>query len=443
VQARRNFVLGVVNGALFQLADTLSDPTLVIVAVVAHLSASPLLIGLVVPLRFIVWYLPQLWVSGFVQSWPRKLPLYRSMALVRGLLWIGLVAGVFWLDSRAGLLAMFLVALPLIDLLGGISAVSFMTIVAKVIPPRERSAFFAWRLTIGGAMAVAGGLLVRAVLGAGSPLAFPDNFGLVIGLTAIMAVLGMLTFGLTVEPKDEQPPPPASLPAQLRNAQAALATDADFRRFIQMRSLLALAGAATPFYAVYARETFGVPTDYIGLYLAAYTGTALAANILYARISRRLGHRRSMALVSLGGIAMVTLVLLVALLARPLGLTSNQVGLVFVLVFVFSGLRESGIGVVGNSLLLDIAPAGRGPLYVGVAHSVLGLVLLLTAGSGLLVGGLGYLALFGLAALTHLAALWEALRMREAASADHSLSRASTERGKRTMARVPRRPDLS
>lgn len=66
----RNFRLGVINGALFTLAETLMDPTLVMVAFVSALTSSPLLIGLIVPLRNTGWFLPQLYVSTFLESVP-------------------------------------------------------------------------------------------------------------------------------------------------------------------------------------------------------------------------------------------------------------------------------------------------------------------------------------------------------------------------------------
>ena len=73
--ARRNFTLGVMNGLLYITAETVMDPTLVMVAFLSHLTNSPLLLGLVLPIRDGAWSLPQLWVSGYLQSVPHKLTL--------------------------------------------------------------------------------------------------------------------------------------------------------------------------------------------------------------------------------------------------------------------------------------------------------------------------------------------------------------------------------
>ena len=408
---RQNFVLGVTNGALFTLADTLVDPTLVQVALLTSLSASPFLIGLLFPLRNLVWYLPQLWVSGFMQVRPMKLPLYRRTSLVRGVLWIGLTLAVFTLHDPGWLLLAIFLVLPMIDLLGGLSAVSFMDVVAKVVPPRERGDFFAWRLTVGGVLAIGAGLVVRLVLDENGPLVFPQNFGLLFALTAGAAITGMTLFSLVREPAEPSPIPRASLRAQLRQARTVLAANPNYQRFLRMRAALMLAGAATPFFVVFAQTRLGLPASNIGLYLAAYTASGLAASFLYVRISRKAGHQRSAVVMSVAGLAMIGLALAAALLARPLALPAGLLTVLFVLVFILSGLRETGIGVAANSLLLDLAPPGQGPLYVGITHSVLGLVLVLAAGSGLVVEGFGHVALFLVAGVAQLAAVWDALHM--------------------------------
>ena len=80
---RRDFNLGVVNGVLFAGVDTLLDPRLVLVTFASFLTDSHILLGLVYPLSQAGWFLPQLWVSGWFQSRPKALPIYRAMAVIR------------------------------------------------------------------------------------------------------------------------------------------------------------------------------------------------------------------------------------------------------------------------------------------------------------------------------------------------------------------------
>src|SRR4030067_1413425 len=89
---RRDFRLGVIKGALFGLAETLTDPALVLVAFVVALGGSPLLVGLAAPIRNAGWYLPQLLISGRTPSAPRTLPIYARVAVLRLAGW-GVIAG--------------------------------------------------------------------------------------------------------------------------------------------------------------------------------------------------------------------------------------------------------------------------------------------------------------------------------------------------------------
>ena len=84
---RRNYALGVINGALYTLAESLIDSALVLTWFLSRLSAPNVLIGLVVPLRDAGWFLPQLFVARHQARQPYKLPTYSVAALVRCMAW--------------------------------------------------------------------------------------------------------------------------------------------------------------------------------------------------------------------------------------------------------------------------------------------------------------------------------------------------------------------
>jgi hypothetical protein len=188
---RRNFSLGVANGVLFTFAETLINPGLVLVAFVSQLTASPILIGLVTPLRDGAWYLPQLWVSGWLQSQPYKLRLYRLVAAVRLLMWAGMTLAAFTLREPGWLLAAFFLTFGTYALFSGLSGLPFLEVMGKTIPPNRRATFFAWRLFLGGIMGLGASALVRWLLEAQGPLGFPYNFATLFGLGLIPAALGL------------------------------------------------------------------------------------------------------------------------------------------------------------------------------------------------------------------------------------------------------------
>jgi len=80
---RRDYRLGVANGVLFTLGDSLTSANLVLALLVRQLGGSLALVGLLPALQAGDFLLPQLLVGGRLQAMPYKLRLYRRAAVVR------------------------------------------------------------------------------------------------------------------------------------------------------------------------------------------------------------------------------------------------------------------------------------------------------------------------------------------------------------------------
>lgn len=414
-ESARNFRLGVLNGMWFTIADRLMDPTLVLAAFVSALTPSPLWLGLLIPITDGGWYLPQFLLSGYLQSQRHKLALYKRVAVVRIGLWCLLAAAPFVLRSPAALLPAFFVIYTLVCLASGLSGLSYMEIVGKTIAPRRRGSFFAWRLAVGGVVGLLGTLLVRYLVDEAGPLVFPYNFGVLFIGSLVVGVLGLLVMVRVTEPPDEFVLPAATPLMQSRRALEVLKGNLNYRRYLLVRVLLAVAGVAPPFYAVYVQQRLGGPLAMVGVYLAVYTTSNLLSHVVFGRLSGRLGNRRTLVVATWAGLAMTLGVLGLALLAGPLRLSGQAASWWLIPIFVLYGVRESGIGVAGHSLLLDIAPPAERSLYVGFTNTLMGLVLLVTGLSGVVVAALGYSALFAVTVAGHILALWAGALMREAA----------------------------
>jgi hypothetical protein len=409
----RNFRLGVLNGLWFTVADRLMDPTLVLAAFVSALTPSPLWLGLLIPLADGGWFLPQFWLTGYLQSQPLKIVLYRRVALVRVGLWTVMAIAPFALRGTRWLLPAFLVSYALVCLSSGLSGLSFMDIVGKTIPARRRGVFFAWRLAAGGAAGLLGTLLVRYLVDEAGPLPFPYNFGALFAVALVAGVLGLAAMARVSEPRETVLHAPRSPLRQMQHAGAIVGQDLNYRRYLWLRVLLVVAGVAPPFFAVYVQQRLGGPLAMVGVYLAVYTSSNLISHVVFGRFSARLGNRQTLLAAAWAGLAMALGVLALALLASPLRLSGAAASWWLIPVFVMLGVRESGIGVASHSLLLDIAPPAERTLYIGFTNTSIGVVLLATSLSGVIVAGLGYAALFGLTVVAHVLALVAGARMRE------------------------------
>ena len=65
---RRDFTLGVLNGAVFQFGAAFVHPTTVLPVFLKQFTASNVLVGFGSALRLIGWYLPQLMIAGYLEG---------------------------------------------------------------------------------------------------------------------------------------------------------------------------------------------------------------------------------------------------------------------------------------------------------------------------------------------------------------------------------------
>ena len=152
---RRNYALGVINGSLYTLAESLIDPALVLTWFLSRLSAPNVLIGLVVPLRDTGWFLPQLFLARHQARQSYKLPMYSAAALVRSIVWVTMSIVVLTQRNPTVLIIGFFVPYVINSAASGWGGLPFMDVVAKTIPPDRRGSYFGGRLFAGGVLALA------------------------------------------------------------------------------------------------------------------------------------------------------------------------------------------------------------------------------------------------------------------------------------------------
>jgi MFS family permease len=402
---RRNFTLGVINGALYDLSNAFLEPTLVLTWFVSQLTNSYFLIGLISPIWTGGWFLPQLIAASYLQRQERKMPLYNAMAVVRGASWGLMTLVLFLLSDRTLLLIIFFTTLIIYSLASGLAGLSFMDIVAKTILPTRLGLFFAMRSFWGGILALGAGPIVRYVLDEKRGWAFTTNFGLLFLLSFLTLSISLSTFSLVVEPIEKLDGELAGEQGQLRQAWDLLRSDRGYARFLATRLTLAMGDMATPFYIIFAKNNLGVPASIVGTYLIIATVAGLLSNFVWSHISDQRGSRLAIRLAALVGLLMPTIALGVratfaCTYSAGTGGLSSSPGLgpwVLAAVFAFMGALRSASNIAYSSYLLKLAPIRKRPTYIGFANTLIGMTTLLTGVGGLIVGLAGFEAIFALA----------------------------------------------
>ena len=250
-------VLHVINGASNAFSDALTSSALVMTAFLSHLTTSNILIALLSPLRDAGWYLPQLFLTRWVERAPRKVTTYRSGIVMRWGSWLLLVLAAFFIHDPTLLLVAVFICISIFSVLAGFAALPFVILTAKIIPPNRRGMVFGLRQFIGGGLGVVAGGAIGFILSDQSGLAFPQNYALVFAIAAVGYAVAYASLCFVHEQPDEEITESVPLRATLRQLWIITRDDRQFRYYITMRIALLFAGAGIPFLTVYAKRVLG------------------------------------------------------------------------------------------------------------------------------------------------------------------------------------------
>jgi MFS family permease len=383
----RTFILGVINGVLFNLAEALVGGTTVLPAFISNLTDSKILVGLAGTMGQAGWFMPQLLVANLIEHIRHKKPIYVWAGAVRiGAIWsiaflVALLAG-----SQAALfLVLFFILYSIYTLGAGVAGIPFMDIVGKAVPSTRRGTFFGARLFFGGIASALAGIFVKNVLEARP---FPDDFAILFVTASVVVTAAIISFCLVSEPEGRVQEARMPFKRFLLKGPFLLKNVRSYRMFFVVRMLLGIWGMALPFYIVYARERLALEASAVGIFLSIQMVGMILSNILWGSLSNRVGNKIVLELVS--AVAVISPVItILSNYCAPLGST-----MCFSMVFFFLGFALSGIRLGHTNYMLDVSPEAERPTYLGFMNTFIAPVLLLSAVGGLLIEKTSYEVLF-------------------------------------------------
>jgi MFS family permease len=392
-EVRRSFALNIFNGAIFNFAGRLIDPPLVLTWFVSQLTPSNLLVGLVAPLGQACWFLPQVFVSTYIQRVERKMPIYSLTAIIRVLAWLLLATAVWFVPNQTFVLISFFLLYGIAWSVAGLAGLSFFDVVAKTIPMRQRGSLFAWRQFLGGLLGLSAGWVVKTVLNRPT-LPFPRGHAFLFLLYGVTIAPALVAFAAIREPPSKAVTEAVTLGEQLQRAQHFLQNDRVYRDYIASRLALGLADIALPFYGIYAKRVLGAAGGMVGVYLATRVVAQLLFNLPWGWLSNRKGNRLVMRLLSIGtGLTALLGIILVAVVGalQPQGAWLPYLALPL---FFLNGAVLPAKVLSGSNFLLELVSDSERPLYLGLSNTLTGVVVLISGLGGLVVDLFKFTGLF-------------------------------------------------
>jgi MFS family permease len=237
----------------------------------------------------------------------------------------------------------------------GLTANSWQSMIAKIIPPESRGTFF------GAQAAFANILMSLAAVGAGLILERVDerfNYSLCFLLVIVGMGLSYLFIGLTREPADTEKNIPERQSSPWKGGLELLRRDRNFTAYLAVRLLTQFATMGFAFYIVYGLRRFGMNELTAGLLTAALTITATVANAVMGWLGDRFGHRSML----IAGSVAVTLSSLLAWGARSLGWLYP--------VFILAGLANVAYWTIGMAMTVEFGTEETRPTYIGLSNTL-------------------------------------------------------------------------
>jgi MFS family permease len=399
---RRNFAAIFGDFVGFAVAMTFVSTTTVLPALVGYLTDSEIAVGLISSVSHGAWLLPQLIFANLLTSKRQKKPyIMRGGAIGRPLYLVyGVAFGLsLYLYPSLAIAVLFLVQIVFFAT-DSLVSVAWFDVLAKAIPEARRGRLIGGAQLASGVLAIGAGGLIAALLGDNGP-PFPYNYSLILVLASACLLFSLASLSLVVEPDE---PVEETRPAwrdYLPRLRDTLRTDGVFTRLIMVRVLAGFDGLALGFYILFATRELGLPLATVGLFTSAQTVGRILASVGLGAVAERAGSHRVVQVATAIGVT-APVAGLALFLAGPQSTAVTAAVLAWV--FVTIGITVSSTMLGYYNYVLELAPAGQRPTYIGLFNTIGGLLILLPAVGGWILEISSYGILFAVTAIVLTAA---------------------------------------
>jgi MFS family permease len=176
-----------------------------------------------------------------------------------------------------------------------------------------------------------------------------------------------------------------------------------------------LGSLASSFYVVHATSAMQLPPAAIGLFAGAFTIGTTLAGLGLGPVADRHGSHRVVQVATWSQVFVPVLALLL-----HFGVFGESKQLTYLVLYVLLGLFDGSLVMGFLNYVLEIAPAGQRPNYMGLTNTLSGLLILMPLLGGWILEVGSYPLLFGLAAAGTLLSALMALRLSAPPRAAHT-----------------------
>ncbi len=374
----RNFIFNMLEMSFWTLAMSFVFSSTILPLYASYLTRSTVLIGLVVAINEVAFFLPQLLSARRIEQLSVKTPFVVRVTLMERLPLFFVAVPIFLWPRAPKPLAYAVLAfsLALAQGSGGYAAPAWKGMLGKIILPDRRGLLFSLGSAIGGLLGIAGALLSRYFL---SHYSYPVSFGICFLLAGVANTLSWsFMFGIR-EPVRQ--PQIESLPFldYLKMLPQVLRDNTNFSKYLLSQFFIIFGAMGMGFYAVYARYTFETDDAFVANLTVVALITQSAGIPFLGWLSDRLGHKWLSKMTAVLGCAAAVLI---ALAPGKRWMYA---------VFILANLSRESLIVSRDSITMEFCSPERLPTFTALANTIIAAPLLLAPiCGGWLIGLVGY-----------------------------------------------------
>ena len=383
---KKSYLIFIWHGFFLTLTMSMIDFNTVFPSLISTLIDSKIIFGLLYSIMLGAPKIFNIIFSHYMNSFDYRKKFLLIGIYLRAFSFLGMAFFTYYFgDSSPELVIIsFFFWILIFSISGGFAGISYSDIIGKTVEREERGKLYASKQFAASIAAFMGGMIVRNIF-RGDSLAFPLNYSLILLIGAVGLVIAAIAFWMIEEPpsvnKDKDV---LSLKEYIKKVPDILRTDKNFASFIIIENMASFSIMILPFYIVYAQDSFGIGSDYIGRFLLFQVAGTIVSNLLWGYISDRINSEAVVRICILGG----AITPLFALILTPLGPE------VFSIIFFMVGFLISGRRVGFEPYLLQIAPDDRRTVYLGIRGTLNFMIVFLPLLGGVFINFFGYIFTF-------------------------------------------------
>ena len=348
----RNFLANVFDGALVLFAYSLISVPTVLPAFVRRLGGSNLLIGLIPGIYMLGWFMPQIFVSNYIERLDRKKGFVLVWSLGQRLPWLLLGLSLFLWDNSRLVLGLFFLFFSISAFSVGAMTPAWVDLYAKAMPVKRRGRFAGLRSLIGNLLGIFGGWMIGQALGDTTTL---RGYAILFLLSFLIFCCAFGAFLLNRESSYPIRKKPVGHREYFRGLPHILRTDLNFRRFVVAYVLLSLGTMANAFLAVNGLDRFGLMDAAVGRYTMITMAGQMLGTFVFGLLADAYGNKVNF---SIAAALWIVACMIATFAASPH---------LYQMIFALTALTMSAMLVSRNNIVVEFCRPEDRPTYLALS----------------------------------------------------------------------------